>query len=177
MSESNTQTLGPGVNFELPAKKSTIVYIASSWKNQHAVEMLTALIRFRGHDVKSFVENAFNEGYYANAQKMNFWDWYNSENGEGAFAYDSGWAANADVVVYLCPSGKDAMCEIGIAYAKERPILGLYAKGEDDGLMHKCITEWFDDFPDLLAAIDYIAANGSEVYKANVVKGIPAKVI
>ena len=32
------------------------IYIASSWKNQHAVEMLTDILRYKGHDVVSFVE-------------------------------------------------------------------------------------------------------------------------
>ena len=27
------------------------IYIASSWKNQHAVQMMTALLRERGHEV------------------------------------------------------------------------------------------------------------------------------
>ncbi len=33
------------------------IYIASSWRNQHAVEMLTSMLRVRGHEVLSFVEN------------------------------------------------------------------------------------------------------------------------
>lgn len=32
------------------------IYIISSWKNQHAVELLTSKLREQGHDVKSFVE-------------------------------------------------------------------------------------------------------------------------
>lgn len=34
------------------------IYIASSWKNQHAVEMLTDRLREIGHEVISFVEKA-----------------------------------------------------------------------------------------------------------------------
>lgn len=41
------------------------VYIASSWKNQHAVEMLTEKLRERGCEVLSFVEN--NNGEQARA--------------------------------------------------------------------------------------------------------------
>lgn len=37
------------------------IYIASSWKNVHAVEMLTTLLRNRGHEVLSFVENNYGE--------------------------------------------------------------------------------------------------------------------
>jgi hypothetical protein len=32
------------------------IYIAASWKHQHAVEMLTVLLRERNHEVLSFVE-------------------------------------------------------------------------------------------------------------------------
>lgn len=138
-----------------------IIYIASSWKNQHAVQMLTAKLREAGHEVKSFVENAFGEGYYKHAQSVPFHEWYNSESGEGAFKYDSGWAASANLVIYLCPSGKDAMCEVGIAYSHNVTILGLWAKGEDDGLMHKCVTRWFDLYEDLLEAVETIAIGGT----------------
>ena len=37
------------------------IYIASSWKNQHAVEMMTDMLRDKGHSVLSFVENNFGE--------------------------------------------------------------------------------------------------------------------
>lgn len=36
------------------------IYIASSWKNQHAVEMLTDYLEARGHEVISFVRKAVN---------------------------------------------------------------------------------------------------------------------
>lgn len=42
------------------------IYIASSWKNQHSVEMLTALLREKGHTVLSFVEKNFGEAIVAN---------------------------------------------------------------------------------------------------------------
>jgi hypothetical protein len=146
-------------------EKRITLYIASSWKNQHAVEMLTTMIRATSshYDVKSFVENAFGEGYYAEAQRMSFQEWYNSANGEGAFRYDSHWASNADLVIYLCPSGKDAMCEIGMAYANKKPILGLWSKGEDDGLMHKCVTVWYEDHARLLKALVSIV-DGTDGY-------------
>lgn len=41
------------------------IYIAASWKHEHAVEMLTALLRQKGHEVLSFVENNHGEGHGA----------------------------------------------------------------------------------------------------------------
>ena len=60
------------------------IYIASSWKNQHAVEMLTALLKEKGHKILSFIENSYGEGY-AITNSMNFEEWINSESAYKAF--------------------------------------------------------------------------------------------
>ena len=130
-----------------------IIYIASSWKNQHAVEMLTALLRKEGHKVLSFVENNYGEG--AGAEKpIGLEDWMKTEKAENSFRYDTSGASCSDLVIYISPSGTDAWAEIGIAYAHGILIYGLYAKGEQAGLMRKMVTRWFDRYTDLLDAID-----------------------
>jgi len=130
-----------------------IIYIASSWKNQHAVEMLTALLREKGHEVASFVESNYEEGFGAE-KGVPFDEWMKTGNADLAFTYDSGSAMNSDLVIYISPSGKDAAAEVGMAYAKGVPIFGLYAKGEDFGLMRKMFNEWCDRYPDLLQLVD-----------------------
>lgn len=130
-----------------------IVYIASSWKNQHAVEMLTALLREKGHEVLSFVESNYGEGFGA-TKGVPFDEWMKTDGAESAFVYDSGGAMNSDLVIYISPSGKDAAAEVGMAYAKGVPIFGLYAKGEDFGLMRKMFSDWCDRYPDLLQLVD-----------------------
>lgn len=127
-------------------KKS--IYIASSWKNAHAVEMLTDIFEGKDYEVKSFIRNA-NEEH--DLPDFNAWIW--SDAGKTSFDYDSGWAAKADIVVYVGPSGCDAWAEIGIAYANNRPIYALQAKGEPIGLMRRLITKWFEDHKDLVAHI------------------------
>lgn len=133
------------------------IYIASSWKNQHAVEMLTALLREQGHTVLSFVENQHGEmdSYHAveDGKKLSFEDWILTERAARSFIYDSEGAMYSDLVIYISPSGKDAAAEVGMAYAKGVPIIGLYAKGEDFGLMRKMFSKWFDNFRDLLEDI------------------------
>ncbi|MFA4904455.1 MAG: hypothetical protein WC600_17110 [Desulfobaccales bacterium] len=63
------------------------IYIASSWKNQHAVEMLTDLLEAKGHQVHSFVREAVNtEG--RTEIKFDFEQWINSEDGERKFQFD-----------------------------------------------------------------------------------------
>ena len=130
-------------------KKS--IYIASSWKNQHAVEMLTDLLEQRNYEVKSFIRNANEERLNAVAEDLDRWIW--SEDGERSFDYDTGWAAKSDIVIYLGPSGCDAWAEIGITWASKRPIYALKAKGEPIGLMRRLVTKWFDDYKDMVEHI------------------------
>lgn len=128
------------------------IYIASSWKNQHAVEMLTALLREQRHEVLSFVENNYGEG--ASVQKpIDFEKWILTEKAEQSFLYDTTGAIESDLVIYISPSGKDAAAECGMAYAKGVPIIGLHAKGEDFGLMRKMMTSWYYHYNDLLEAV------------------------
>lgn len=133
-----------------------IIYIASSWKNQHAVEMLTALLRGRGHEVLSFVEN--NHGEYLKAKDgkpLPFDEWCWSEQGRESFEFDTRSAMNSDLVIYVGPSGKDAAAEIGMAYAKGVPIIGLHAKGEDFGLMRRLIR-WFTKYDEVLTFVGLV---------------------
>jgi hypothetical protein len=128
------------------------IYIASSWKNQHAVEMLTDLLRAEGHDVLSFVENNHGEGYTGDGS-MAFDEWVETEAARRSFEYDTRGATTADIVIYIAPSGTDAWAEIGAAWATGRCILGLYAKGEPAGLMRKMMTVWCSDHRDILDAV------------------------
>lgn len=128
------------------------IYIASSWKNQHSVEMLTALLRERGHEVKSWVEQNYGEGY--GAQKpMNFELWVHTESAQKSFDFDTTGAMECDTLIYIGPAGKDAAAECGMAYAKGVRMLALYAKGEDFGLMRKMFSRWYDHYTELLSDI------------------------
>ncbi len=111
-----------------------VVYIASSWKNQYAVEMLADLLRQEGHKVLSFVENNHGEGHGAE-KPINFEEWVKTEQAERLFHYDTDGATKSDLVVYIGPSGTDAWAEVGAAWASGVPVIGLWAKGEQAGLM------------------------------------------
>ncbi len=130
-------------------------YIASSWKNQHGVTMLTEILRQKGHTVTSWIENNYDE-YKRMGRDMSFDDWVNSENGEKAFIFDTDGATKCDCLIYYSPAGKDACCELGAAWSKKIPILGLHAKGEDLGLMRRMMHSWYYTMDDLLKAIDYL---------------------
>lgn len=135
------------------------IYIASSWKNRHAVEMMTALLRKEGHFVASFVENNYGEGAGSKVT-TNLDEWIWSERGKRAFDFDTDGAINTDLVVYIGPSGTDAWAEVGAAWATGGVIFGLWAKGEPSGLMRRMV-QWYDSFPALLAAVAQMASKGA----------------
>jgi hypothetical protein len=127
------------------------IYIASSWKNQHAVQMLTELLRLKGHTILSFVENNFGEGHGPIKPKP-FDEWVLTAKADQSFQYDTEGATKSHMVIYIGPSGTDAWAEVGAAWASGVPIIGLWAKGEQAGLMRKMIT-WVNDFRELLKSI------------------------
>jgi len=133
-------------------KEQPQLYIASSWKNVHAVKMLTEKLRAAGFKVASFVENAYEENLFP-AGKFDFDEWIASDLGQKAFEYDTDGARLSDAIVYLSPSGCDAWAEVGIAWGSHVPVFGLHAKGEQVGLMRRLVVEWFKDHNELIAAL------------------------
>lgn len=131
------------------------IYIASSWKNQHGVEMLTAILRDKGHEVISWVENNYGENHNHVTKKFSFEEWVNSEEADQSFAFDTNGATLSDLVIYYGPAGMDACAELGAAWARSVPIIGLYAKGENIGLMRKMVGHWYSRYTDLLDGVDY----------------------
>ena len=129
------------------------IYIASSWKNQHAVQMLTDRLREIDCDVLSFVENNYDEGHGPD-KPMDFEKWVNTDQAIRSFGYDTIGATTADIVVYIGPSGTDAWAEIGAAWASNKIIYGLWAKSEPAGLMRHMVTEWFVNYQELLKAVE-----------------------
>ena len=116
--------------------------------------MLTTLLRDRGHEVLSFVEKAVtDEG--RTGLKFDVEKWINSKDGQNKFEYDTNGATLSDMVIYIGPSGIDAWAEVGAAWGCGKPvILGLWAKGEQVGLMRKMVAAWFSNYQDLLIAVD-----------------------
>jgi hypothetical protein len=141
------------------------IYIATSWKNVHAVTMLTEKLRAHGHEILSFVENAHGEqiAYQATAiggHAIPFDEWCGSDRGKKSFEYDTNAAATADATIYISPAGSDAWAEVGIAWASKKLIFGLHAKGENVGLMRRLIPRWFDDVDELLEDVELYSKFG-----------------
>lgn len=130
------------------------IYIASSWKNQHGVEMLTNMLRISGHVVISWVENNYGETHNHVTKQFSFEDWMRTRQAVQSFEFDTKGATTSDLVIYFSPAGQDACAELGAAWAKGVKIIGLWAKGEGLGLMRMMVSEWYERVPDLLEAVD-----------------------
>ena len=130
------------------------IYIASSWKNQHGVEMLTQILRDHDHIVLSWIENNFGETPVAAGNYINFEEWMKTDSAERSFRFDISGAMECDLFIYYGPAGKDAAAECGMCYGRRMgkpiPMLALAAKGEDFGLMRKMFDGWFSRIPELL---------------------------
>jgi len=134
------------------------IYIASSWKNQHAVEMLTECLEQRGHEVVSFVRQAAQTEDRVRFGKLDIEEWLRSEDAAAKFKFDTDGATKSDLVIYIGPSGTDAWAEVGAAWASRVTVLGLWSKGEQAGLMRHMVAAWHNDFRHLLRVVDAISA-------------------
>lgn len=132
------------------------IYIASSWKNQHGVEMLTTLLRSNGHEVISWIENNYGENHNHVTKKFDFETWVSSPESDQSFEFDTKGATECDLLIYYGPAGKDACAELGAAFGAKRKIIGLYSKGEDLGLMRKMMDKWFGRISDLMGYVESI---------------------
>jgi nucleoside 2-deoxyribosyltransferase len=130
------------------------IYIASSWKNQHAVEMLTKLLREKGHEVISWVENNYGENHNHVTKRFDFETWVKSPESDQSFKFDTEGAMFCDLFVYLGPAGKDAAAECGMAYAMGKPMIALWEKGEDFGLMRKMFGWTVGRFHEVLEIVE-----------------------
>lgn len=146
------------------------IYIASSWRNAHGVELLTKELRTMGHQVSSWIENNYGEDHNHVTQKMDFETWVNSDASAQSFQFDTYGAVYCDLFIYYGPAGMDACAELGAAWATAngvdvdgKKIVGLWAKGEGLGLMRKMVDQWFSRPQDLIAYIDGLAME--EYYK------------
>ena len=127
------------------------IYIAASWKHQHAVEMLTEMLEADGHEILSWLrEGRPEEAFLSNKDLDNF---IRSDVGKKVFDFCVTSVRDADLIIYIGPSGCDAWAEIGAAYGMGKTIFGLRAKSENVGMMRHMIREWFSSVSELLQSV------------------------
>ncbi|MDR2123697.1 MAG: hypothetical protein LBP38_01785 [Desulfovibrio sp.] len=127
------------------------IYIAASWKHQHAVEMLSELLENRGHGILSWLREGRPEEAFLS--RLDLERFIRSEEGKRVFEFCASSVTGSDLVIYLGPSGCDAWAEVGAAYGCGVPVLGLLAKSEDIGLMRHMIRSWYSSVNELLEAV------------------------
>lgn len=128
------------------------IYIASSWRNEHGVAMLTEKLRAAGHVVASWIENA--KTIKSVSEYANFRKWLWSRDGETAFKHDTSGALECDLFILYTYAGNDAHAEMGIAWGRGVPIFGLEQKGIEDGIMLRMIECWYENIDLLVTAIN-----------------------
>ena len=127
------------------------IYIAASWKHQHAVEMLTEMLEAEGHEILSWLrEGRPEEAFLSNKDLDNF---IKSDVGKQVFDFCVTSVRDADLIIYIGPSGCDAWAEIGAAYGMGKTIFGLKAKSENVGMMRHMIREWFSSVSELMESV------------------------
>jgi hypothetical protein len=131
------------------------IYIAASWKHQHAVEMLTALLEDAGHVVLSWLREGRPEEAFLSRRELEHFIY--SAEGKRVFTFCASSAVGCNLVIYIGPSGCDAWAEVGAAYGRDVPVLGLLAKSEEVGLMRHMIRSWHRTVTDLLYAVEETA--------------------
>lgn len=132
------------------------IYIAASWKHQHAVEMLTTLLENKGHTVLSWLREGRPEEAFLSRRELEHFIY--SGEGRRVFDFCADSATCCDLVIYLGPSGCDAWAEVGAAYGRGVPVLGLLAKSEEVGLMRHMVRSWHRSVAELLEAVSACAS-------------------
>lgn len=132
--------------------KQLTVYIASSWKNEHGVTMLTHILREKGFHVISWIENNYGEHHNHVTKEFDFETWVNGPASEQSFEFDTYGAMNCDLFIYYGHGGKDAAAECGMAFGSKKckAMVALDNKNEDFGLMRKMFSVWFGKIDDLI---------------------------
>lgn len=130
------------------------VYIASSFKNIHAVRLLAKSMREMGYTILDWTEKATPpEGLNASQRR----EWMDTDHGGEVFSFCAKACSEADFLVYLGTSGQDAGVEVGMAYGYGLPVLGIRGPLEAPGLMlHGAMSTWVEHIEDALCVFQEI---------------------
>ena len=130
------------------------VYIASSFKNVHAVRLLAKAMRSMGYTILDWTEKATPPEGLSSAKRR---EWMDTDHGGEVFVFCAKACKEADFVIYLGTSGQDAGVEIGIAYGQGIPVLGIRGPLESPGLMlYGAGTVWVEHIEQAMSTLEEI---------------------
>lgn len=140
----------------MKSSRSLNIYIASSFRNLHAVDLLVERLRDAGHVVLDWTR--FAPPLPAGMRPEERRAVLDSDDRGRIFEFCTGASGGADLVIYLGESGQDAACEVGIAFNAGVPVFGLGGPLEAPGLiLSRAVAAWFGKVPELLAAVERFA--------------------
>lgn len=131
------------------------IYIASSARNLHAVQLLRDALIERGHNMRDWTALAPPLPEHLSPEERRL-ALDSDERGE-IFDFCARACREVDALIYLGPAGQDAACEVGMAYAAGVTTIGLAAPVEKPGLiLNRAIKHWAADVYGCLEIIDQI---------------------
>lgn len=136
------------------------IYIASSFRNLHAVQLLRNTLLAEGFAVFDWTSLAPPLPHELSPSERR--QALDADERGDIFRYCAEACGSADAVVYMGQSGQDAGIEVGIAYNAGVPVFGLAGPLEKPGLMlARAVVHWFDDVQSLLIGLNvYANRNG-----------------
>lgn len=124
------------------------IYIASSYRNLHAVQLMRDALTAQGHMVLDWTAFVPPVSAFPSAERKAALD---VPGRLDVFAFCTEACGSADAVLYIGPAGQDSACEVGIAYAAGVPVFGISGPLEEPGLiLRKCVCRWFHEAGGLL---------------------------
>jgi hypothetical protein len=132
------------------------IYIASSFRNLHTVNLLTDRLAEAGHVVLDWTRFAppLPAGMRPEERRAAL----DADDRGQIFEFCTNACSMADLVIYLGQSGQDAACEVGMAWLSGVPVYGLGGPLEAPGLiLARAVSQWFGKSNDLLAAVEGFA--------------------
>ena len=134
------------------------IYIASSARNLHGVQLLRDALIERGHNIFDWTAMAPPlPDHLSPEERRRALD--SDERGE-IFDFCRRACLEADALIYLGPAGQDAACEVGLAHATGVPTIGLAAPTEKPGLiLNRAISHWAANVQACLTVVDQIKKN------------------
>jgi hypothetical protein len=133
------------------------IYIASSARNLHGVQLLRDALITRGHHILDWTAYAPPLADHLSPEERRL-ALDSDERGE-IFDFCFQACTKADALIYLGLAGQDAACEVGMAFAAGVPTIGLAAPTEKPGLiLNRAVTRWAKDAGECLELIDQLKA-------------------
>ncbi len=128
------------------------IYIASSYRHIHAVQLLEKQLIDMNYEILDWTRKASVPEGLSPAQRR---EWMDTDNSGGTvFEFCKNACTSADLVIYLGQSGQDAGVEIGMAKASNIPVLGIRGPLEYAGLMlYGSCTKWVETIDQALVIL------------------------